>query len=147
MVQGLHPRHAVDNADSLRVAGLRDPKHDVKNRQSIAVALPPANLRTASPMPIPVQAAHYEPTEKDFSAASPTRANGVSSIPTPQPASTRRDSANLVELEKKSREHSGTICEDGSTPESDRSSWPLLYQIIDVDPATAASEFPEVARR
>lgn len=71
----------------------------------------------------------------------------MSSIPTPQPASPRRDSVNLTELERKSRKHAVTISEDCYAPTPDRSSWPLLYQMIDVDPGTAASEFAEVARK
>lgn len=143
MVQALQP-HAMDGADALRLAELRDSKHDVRTQRPNAVELPPANLRTEG-MPIPVQAAHYEPTEKDLNPASPAKVNGVSAIP--QPADARRDSANLAELERKSRKHSVTISEDCSSPEADRLSWPLLYQIIDVDPATDPSEFPEVARR
>jgi hypothetical protein len=102
-------------------------------------------------MPIPVQAAHhYDPTEndertllKDTEAAS--KSHGISAISSP--ATERRDSAGLEELERKSRQHSASISMESSTPEVDRSHWPLLYQMIDVHPSTDEREFPEVARR
>lgn len=96
-------------------------------------------------MPIPVQAKDDVALVEDYETASATKVNAVSA--TPQPASERRDSAGLEELERKSRKHSSSISVDSSTPEVDRSNWPLLYQMIDVNPTTDESEFPEVARR
>lgn len=151
MVQAMDSRLNMSGTDAMRLAELQDPKYSAASQRAKEAELPPKSLCPEG-MPISCQASHHKPEDKQDlaletapSATSPTRTQGVSAIP--QPASDRRDSAGLEELERKSRKHSSTISVDSATPEVNRSNWPLLYQIIDVDPNTAASEFAEVARR
>lgn len=144
MFSGHEPHQASSNTDAMRLTDLQDSKHDVKVQRANAVELPPASLKSEG-MPIPLQAAKHPACEKDLGVSSPPTTNS-SSGPF-QSGGGRRGSADLEALERRSRKHSMTISEDCSSPVHERSNWPLLYQMIDVDPATDDSEFPEKARR
>lgn len=140
----LEPRQAMKPTDAMSLTELRDSKHDVQHQTTSAIELPPASLRSEG-MPISVQASNHPPAEKDLGATSATNPSSTATVA--QPERGRRESADLEALEQKSRKHSMTISEDSSSPIYERSNWPLLYQMIDVDPTTDEIEFPEKARR